>query len=339
MSGARLRDVAQGAGVSLATASRVLSGSDYPVKEDLRRKVLEVAEALDYIPNAQAQGLLLGNPGSIGVLVGDVGDPYFSSMIAGIHDEATVRKYMVTVLNTERDPAQEIQAFRSLQAQGVGMAIIAGSGLLDEEWQRSIASRLTTFTSDGLRTAVVIGRHDVDAPVSRILVDNRSAGRQIGEHLAGLGHREVIILSGNPALTSTVDRIEGIREVLGGSVRVRPARGTRDDAHAVMADAMAEFPGTTAVVGTADQMAIGAMVWLRENGYSVPGDVSVVGCNDIWVSRDLTPALTTVALPLRDMGAAALELGVRARTEGLVDETFEPQLVVRESTGPARAAD
>lgn len=330
--------MAQAAGVSLATASRVLSGSDYPVKEDLRKKVLEVAEELDYIPNAQAQGLLLGNPGAVGVLVGDVGDPYFSSMIAGIHDEATKRKYMVTVLNTERDPAQELQAFRSLQAQGVGMAIIAGSGLLDDGWKADIGPRLTRFTSDGLRTAVVIGRHDFEAPVSRILVDNRSAGRQIGEHLAALGHRDVVILSGNPALTSTVDRIDGIREGLGGDVNVlvRQARGTRDAAHAATAEVMAEFPQTTAVVGTADQMAIGAMVWLRENGYSVPGDVSVVGCNDIWVSRDLTPALTTVALPLRAMGAAALELGVRARTEGPVDETFEPELIVRESTGPAR---
>lgn len=329
--------MAKGAGVSLATASRVLSGSDYPVKENLRRKVLEVAEALDYIPNAQAQGLLLGNPGSIGVLVGDVGDPYFSSMIAGIHDEATVRKYMVTVLNTERDPARELGAFRSLQAQGVGMAIIAGSGLLDEDWRRDISARLTTFTSDGLRTAVLVGRHDVDAPVSRILVDNRSAGRQIGEHLASLGHRDVVVLAGNPALTSTVDRIAGVREVLGEGVRVRPAGGTRDCAYDATAEAMAEFPQTTAVVGTADQMAIGAMVWLRENGHSIPGDVSVVGCNDIWVSRDLTPALTTVALPLREMGAGALELGVRARTEGPVDETFEPKLIVRESTGPARA--
>lgn len=331
--------MAQGAGVSLATASRVLSGSDYPVKEELRKKVLEVAESLDYIPNAQAQGLLLGNPGSVGVLVGDVGDPYFSSMIAGIHDEATKRKYMVTVLNTERDPIQEIQAFRSLQAQGVGMAIIAGSGLLDEAWRDSIGARIASFTSDGLRTAVVIGRHDVEAPVSRILVDNRSAGRQIGEHLAKLGHREVILLAGNPALTSTVDRIEGVREALGDGVHVRPARGTRDDAHAAMAGAMAEFPQTTAVVGTADQMAIGAMVWLRENGYDIPGDVSVVGCNDIWVSRDLTPALTTVALPLRDMGSGALELGVRARTEGPVDKTFNPELIIRESTGPARLAD
>lgn len=338
MSGARLRDVAQGAGVSLATASRVLSGSDYPVKEDLRKKVLEVAESLDYIPNAQAQGLLLGNPGAVGVLVGDVGDPYFSSMIAGIHDEATKRQYMVTVLNTERDPVQELQSFRSLQAQGVGMAIIAGSGLLDETWQERIGARLTSFTSDGLRTAVVIGRHDVEAPVSRILVDNRSAGRQIGEHLAALGHRDVLILAGNPALTSTVDRIEGVREALGDGVRVRPAGGTRDAAHAATGEAMAEFPGTTAVVGTADQMAIGAMVWLRENGYSIPGDVSVVGCNDIWVSRDLTPALTTVSLPLHQMGAAALELGVRARKEGPVDQTFEPELVVRDSTGPARAA-
>ncbi|MCC2593732.1 LacI family transcriptional regulator [Tessaracoccus sp. OS52] len=336
MSGARLRDVANAAGVSLATASRVLSGSDYPVKEDLRLKVEEAATALDYIPNAQAQGLLLGNPGSIGVLVGDVGDPYFSGMIAGIHHEANKRNYMVTVLNTQRDPIQEIQAFRTLQAQRVGMAIIAGSGLLDETYRSEIGNRVRAFSSDGLRTAVLIGRHEVDVPASRILVDNVSAGRQVGEHLASLGHRDVALLAGDPGVTSTVDRITGIREVLGDGVHVHPALGTRDAGYAAAAEVMAEHPRTTAIVGTADQMAIGAMVWLRDNGYDVPGQVSVVGCNDIWVCRDLTPALTTVALPLHEMGVAALKIGVRARTEGPIEEHFEPKLVVRDSTGPVR---
>lgn len=321
----------------MATASRVLSGSDYPVKDDLRQKVEQAAAALDYIPNAQAQGLLLGNPGSVGVLVGDVGDPYFSEIIAGIHAEATKLRYMVTVLNTDRDRVQEVQAFRTLQAQRVGMAIIAGSGLQDQTYRDDIAARLNAFSSDGLRTAVLIGRHEVSAPVSRILVDNLSAGRQVGEHLAGLGHRDVAVLAGDPDVTSTVDRIAGIREVLGDGVRVFHAERTRDAGYCAVSEIMAQHPGTTAVVGTADQLAIGAMVWLRDNGYDVPGRVSVVGCNDIWVCRDLTPALTTVAMPLHEMGAAALTIGVRARTEGPVEQHFNPVLVVRDSTGPVRA--
>src|SRR5690625_2366097 len=95
-----LKDVAKRAGVSVPTASRVLSGSDYPVLPELRRRVQDAATELDYVPNAQAQGLLRGNTGMIGVLAGDVGDPYFSEMVNGIHDRATAENLLVTICHT-----------------------------------------------------------------------------------------------------------------------------------------------------------------------------------------------------------------------------------------------
>src|SRR5699024_3948609 len=99
-----LKDVAQRAGVSVPTASRVLSGSSYPVVSEQRERVEEAAHELDYVPNAQAQGLLRGNTGTIGVLVGDVGDPYFSEIVNGIHERATAENLLVTICHTERDP-------------------------------------------------------------------------------------------------------------------------------------------------------------------------------------------------------------------------------------------
>jgi len=332
-----LRDVARRAGVSAPTASRVLSGSDYPVAPELRERVERAARELDYVPNAQAQALLRGNPRTVGVLVGEVDDPYFSEIVNGIQDLATARHLLVTICHTHREVDRELEYFRLLQAHRTGIVIIAGSGLTDEHYISAMAARTRSFEAAGGRV-VAIGSPLFD--VDRVLVDNRSGGRQLGEHLAELGHREVGVLAGEAAVTSTVERVEGLREAIekvDGRLHVRHGAPTRDGGYEGAAEVLAAHPGVTALVGSADQMAIGALAHLRESGRAVPGDVSVAGFNDIAVARDLTPSLTTVHLPLRQMGAAALEMAmtVAPTSDALVRE-LGTELVVRESTGRGR---
>lgn len=333
-----LMDVAKRAGVSLATASRVLSGSDYPVNDEMRQRVEAAANELDYVPNAQARALLHGNPRTVGVLVGDVGDPYFSEIVAGLQQLATELQYLVVIVNTQRSIRHEVDAFRALRAQRVGIAIIAGSGLADPRYEESMTVMLRSAHLARSAT-VVVGRHRLSVDVPSVAVDNAEAGRLIGQHLHDLGHRTVGVLAGSMDLNSTIDRVEGMRSVLGGGLAVLHVDPTRDGGWEGTGRLLADHPGVTAIVGTADQMAIGAMVWLKEHGIDVPGDVSLVGCNDIWVSRDLTPSLTTVHLPLREMGAAALRLGIAARS-GVVSHVELPvTLTLRTSTGPARATE
>src|SRR5699024_10923527 len=270
--------VAQRAGVSVPTASRVLSGSSYPVVEELRLRVQRVAEELDYVPNAQAQGLLRGHTGTIGVLVGDVGDPYFSEIVNGIHERATAENLLVTICHTERDPARELGYFRMLQSHRAHSVILAGSGLTDESYRAGSAARVRAFRPSGGRV-VALGTPVVD--VARALVAHRDGGRMPGPHLVQPGHRDTALL----------------------------AR-------------------------------------LRDHGRSVPGDISVAGFNDIDVSKDLSPALTTVRLPLREMGSSALDIalgpdrgvgdGAVSGAHGTVERQLGVELVVRESTGPVR---
>lgn len=237
MRGANLKQIAAVAGVSLATASRVLSGSTYPVKAELRQRVLTAADKLYYVPNAAAQGLLRGRSQNVGVLVGDVADPYFSGMISGIHAYADEIDHMVTIINTYRSPEAEVQAFRRLHAQRV------------------------------------------DWPASQLSVDNHTGARRMGEHLRSLGHRRVALLIGDPRLNSTSDRLSGYREALGNDVIVVEAEPTRNGGHQVALDILKNHPDVTAIGATADQMAFGALVALREQGLSVPGDISVAGFN------------------------------------------------------------
>lgn len=338
---ANLKDVAQQAGVSVPTASRVLSGSDYPVVADLRERVEAAARELDYVPNAQAQGLLRGNTGMIGVLAGDVGDPYFSEMVHGIHTLATDKRLLLAICHTERDIELELGYFRMLQAHRASVVIIAGTGLLDPEYQEGLANRARSFMATGGRI-VAIGTPALD--VDHVVADNTAGAVALGSHLVDLGHRDIGMLAGRANVGSTNERIGGIRQAVeasGGKLHVRHGAPTRDDAYDGAAGLLTSHPEVTALVGSADQLAIGALAWLRDQGRSVPGDVSVAGFNDIEVARDLEPSLTTVRLPLRRMGEAALTMALTAGEAGPDAERrirhLETQLIVRRSTGPARA--
>lgn len=330
---ASLRDVAMRAGVSLSTASRVLSGSDYPVAEEMRVRVLAAASDLDYVPNAQAQTLLSGTTRAVGVLVGDVGDPYFSEIIHGIHEVATPLNLLVSICDTARDVDREMAYFRMLQAHRYELVIIGGSGLDDATYKAELGRRVAGFQAMGGHT-VSIGNSD--AAGGRVLVDNVAGAETLAAHLIERGHREIGVAAGQANLHSTIDRVVGLRaafERVGGTAHVVHVTPDREGGRAGAAELTARHPGITAVVGTADQMAIGAMHWLQEQGVSVPGDVAVAGFNDIPAATDVRPTLTSVRLPLRAMGAAALELGLAARTEPRAMRRFQPELIVRGSTG------
>lgn len=328
-----LKQIAEAAGVSLATASRVLSGSDYPVKEELRRRVLDVATELDYVPNAKARSLLHGTSSMIGVVVGDVSDPFFSAMIGGIHTAAAGTGYMVTIVNTYRDPDTEIEAIRALEAQRVDVLIVAGSGLTQPSYQGDLERRIASFCR-AKKSVVLIGRHHIpdDLPVSRITVDNVAAGRRMAEHLKSLGHERVALLSGDGQLLSTLDRAQGFREVLGEGLTLHPVAPTRDGGHQGTLELLRAGTDATAIAATADQMALGALVALREEGISVPEDMSVAGFNDIEISKDLVPSLTSMHLPLREIGGTSLEFGLKGLAGEVHAIAFAATLADRRST-------
>jgi|SRR5690625_166065 len=332
-----LRDVAQRADVSISTASRVLSGSDYPVLPELRRRVERAAKELDYVPNAQAQGLLRGSAGTIGVLAGDIGDPYFSEIINGIHSVASQQRLLVTICHTERDPERELEYFRMLQAHRASVVIIAGSGLRDDRYRAGIAARARSFQANGGRV-VAIGTPTID--VDSVRVDNVAGARQLASHLAHLGHRDIGVLAGPEDVESTIERVEGLRKVItrvGGSVQVHYGAPTRRAAYAGAKHLLNTDDRLTALVGTADQLAIGALNRLDEVGLTVPRDVSVAGFNDITVAADVHPPLTTVRLPLQEMGRTAMEVALKRNSQQHArTHTLKVELVVRGSTGAAR---
>jgi LacI family transcriptional regulator len=211
--------------------------------------------------------------------------------------------------------------------------ILGGSGLSDASYRDELDARVRSFQGMG-GSVVAIGTPVVD--VDHVLADNRVGAERLGQYLADLGHRDIAVISGPENVASSVERTEGLRtafERRGARLLVHHGPPTRDEGYRAAGEILHRHPEVTAIVGTADQMAIGASARIRAQGLSVPSDISVAGFNDIAMAADLSPSLTTVRLPLRAMGRTALELALMEPGDDRVEHTFGVELVVRESTG------
>jgi LacI family transcriptional regulator len=336
---ATLADVARRAGVSPATASRIINGSPKPVTEALRARVLAAVEELQYVPNAHAQQLARNHRSAVGVIVHDVSDPYFSEITRGLQRVATEHGRLVIVCNTYRDPGKELEYVELLRAHQAAAIILAGSGYHDEEFTRTLDAKLRVYQATGGQVAV-IGRHGHSGHA--VIPANEAGGELIGTELFGLGHTRIGVIAGPCHLTTTSDRLNGLRRAALRHGRTLSARQiVHDDldraggarATARLLDAQ---PDITAVVAMNDSMAVGALAVLRERGIDVPGQISVTGFDDMPIARDVTPALTTIRLPLADMGARAMTLALQPRDPRNTPqvEHVDAELVRRESTAP-----
>ncbi|MFT4260719.1 LacI family DNA-binding transcriptional regulator [Microbacterium sp.] len=327
-----LHDVAREAGVSLATASRVLNGSERKVAESFRERVEAVAKELGYTANVSAQATARGTSPVIALLVADIADPYFGLLASGVARGADEHGLVVTVAITERDPAREARIIRALRGQRPQGLILSASRTDDNE--SGTASELAEFSRLGGRV-VTFGAGAGE--LRHVEIDNRGGAQELGRRMAALGYRSAIAIGAAPGVRTSDDRLAGFRagfESGGGSVdRVLRGDFRRESGAESMTRALADgVESGTLVFCMSDVIAIGAMSALREAGREIGQDVAVCGFDDVPVSSDVTPALTTVRIPLAEIGyqafratvdadwtqpALALEVVVRASTPGL----------------------
>jgi LacI family transcriptional regulator len=332
----RLVDVAERAGVSIATASRSLSGSN-GVSEAVADHVRQVAAELGYIANVHARSLAGVATASIGLIVHEIGDPYFSEIASGVLRVANAEGLTVQICHSGRDPDNELVQIRALVAHRVGGIIVAGSGFVDTSLQARSKAELLGFERSGGRVAV-IGRHDLS--VDAVLPDNLAGGRSIAEHVLSLGHRRIAVVAGSRELTTVADRLGGVAEALGAvgidiaDVPVLECPFTRDGGKVATERLVADHPDVTAVIALNDAMAIGVLSTLRARGIDVPGRMSVVGFDDVAIAEDLNPSLTTVRLPMAEMGEFALRMALKPPSSRPRRKRTAHQLVIRASTAP-----
>lgn len=332
-----LNDVAEAAGVSLATASRVLNGSARKVAESYRVRVADAAARLGYTANLSAQATARGTSGIIALLVGDIADPYFGQIAAGVARGADEQGLVVTIAVTERDAAREQRIIHALRGQRPRGMILAASRA--EESQRP-EWRAELDAIAGVGTQVVMLGPQAEG-VRVVTIDNRGGARALGAALAAHGYRSAVILAAAEGVRTSDDRVAGFTEgfaAAGGSVeRVLRGELTRESGERLAADALADgVAAGTVVFGISDVIAIGAMAAIRAAGRVIGTDIAVTGFDDIPTCTDLTPPLSSVRVPLEQIGYQTLRAAT-ADDWDPDDTTFDLDVVLRDST-PARTS-
>ncbi|WP_454041526.1 LacI family DNA-binding transcriptional regulator [Cellulosimicrobium sp. Marseille-Q8652] len=356
MAGPTLSEVARAAGVSLATASRAINGSaNRTVGAELRERVLATAARMGYSPDPSAQAMARGRTTTVGLVVHDIADPYFSSLAAGVTDAADREGLLVTLTSTQHSSAREL-AFVELMDRQRARALVLGGGRLsaadDAAPSADALHDALVRYRDGGGLVALVGQALGDLPAVEIA--NRQGAAELATALHGLGYRSFGVLAGPVGHRTALDRAAGFTEALaalGTAVdagAVVPCEFTRDGGYAGMQELLARTAPAgappRAVLAVNDVMAVGAMAAVRDAGLHVPRDVAVAGFDDIVTLRDVVPGLTTVRIPLVEVGQVALRLAlglpVGPDLPGVVHEVAEGRVevrgdvVLRESTPP-----
>ena len=326
---ATISRVADAAGVSRATVSRVMNGSP-TVASDLAARVRAAAEELNYEPSPLARSLSLGRTGIISLVVPDVTNPMFQDVLKGLSHAAAAGGHRLLVAEPDEDPAQE--EVLAVEARRRSDGIVLASPRLPAERLRELCPRLAPM--------VLINRELPDLPVPSLSVDYPVGIRAIVAHLRELGHRRVVYLAGPAASASNHERVVALRAAVTARPRitlVELACGAMfEHGHAAAAAVLAA--GATAVIAYNDMVAFGALSGLHELGVEVPGQVSVTGFDDVPFARYTTPPLTTASIPRYELGRHAWDRLSAVMAGGVAGHSvrFQPRLLVRDSTGPAR---
>jgi DNA-binding LacI/PurR family transcriptional regulator len=330
-----IKDVAAHARVSVATVSAVLNEQKY-VSPELTQRVRESIEALGYERNGLAQGFKMQTSSTIGLIISDIANPFFTSVVRGVEDVTNTHHYSLILGNTDEDLKKEMRYFRLLESKrvdGLIVAVTAGSHEYLHSWP-----------TDHL-PLVSIDRSLFELGIDAVLLDNVLGAREAVEHLIALGHRRIGIVTGIPGITTTEERLLGYKQAL--TAHAIPL----DPSLIVVADSRVEggersalqlltrsATHPTALFVMNGLMTIGAMQAIAQVGLRCPQDIALVGFDDFEWASIVHPGLTMVRQPTYEIGQRAAQLLFErlAKRDAVPQEVrLRPQLIIRESSGAA----
>jgi LacI family transcriptional regulator len=327
-----LEEIAKATGFSVPTVSRALTNNDYPVSPATRRRILEVAEALGYKPNLSARSLRTARTNTIGIIVDNLLSPFVPAIVLGIEDHLKAFDYLGLIVNTDFDPTLEKEAISTLVNRPVDGIIFVES--------------LHAATRDTLeqinKPTVFVHRLFGSSVKNSVVPDDRYGSKLAINHLAALGHRRIAYINGPERWHSAKRRLAGYKEALEGlGIGVDPALIQPGDWELIggyeATQRLLEIETRpTAIFAANDLMALGAIYAIQDAGLKIPDNIAVVGYDDRDFARIFRPKITTVSLPVYEMGTAAAKLILKQLTEGQQDEEEEKvkgQLFIRESCG------
>ena len=333
-----IQDIARDAGVSHSTVSRSLHDSPL-ISPEVRLRIQQLAQAMGYTPNAVAQSLKGKRTNTVGLVVTSISDPFVGRVVRGIEDVAQAAGINVLLSVSNNDPQREMVVIDTFHRRRVDGVISAAAQISGPYTQRLAQIKMPTVLINQQADADAEQLHSVE-------VDDYDGARQAVEHLLALGHRNIGYLGAGNRPRSNRRRMAGYRDALTAAgiaenevwIKTAPPehRYHSDD----VADGQAQLPellgdGVTAVFCYNDMIAVGALLACRDLGVAVPGQLSVIGFDDIEMARYVTPPLTTIHQPKLRLGELAMEMLLDILEGRLVqNHVLSTELVHRASTGP-----
>ena len=325
-----LADVAREANVSLMTVSRVVRNKE-DVSEATRTRVLEVIDRLGYRPDGIARGLVTQRTGTLGLVMPDVANPFFSDIALAVENEAYEKCYNVFLCNTGEDPRREMDMLRLLQEKRVDGIVLCSSRLDDDELSQVI---------EQYGAVVLINRRVSIDHAGAVLVDHEQGGHAGTMHLLDRGHREIGFLAGPTFSRGGQQRAQGyytalkVNGISRNQNRELTCSPTIEGGYRAAGELLSNHPETTALFCYNDLVAIGALRACADLGYHVPDDVAIVGFDDIPLAGLVTPSLTTCHVTRYELGVQAATMLLRKLGNGhepYEEITLQPDLMIRES--------
>jgi DNA-binding LacI/PurR family transcriptional regulator len=319
---ATMKQIAESAQVSIGTVSHVVNGTA-PVREKLRKRVLEVIAHLGYQPSQLARGLRRDTTNMLGMVIPYITNPFFPAVVRGVEDVAFNKSYRVVLCNTDNDPAKEKAYIDELRSyRPAGLLIIPAS-------ERSMSSELGYSIPQGI-PLIFLDRRPLDWKGDAVMVANEEGAFQATQYLLKMGHTRMAMLSGPSHVTNAVERMAGFRRALAkNNVKITPeyvqeTRFDRDSGYRSALRLLNMLPRPTAIFAANDMVALGALLAVREMGLRCPKDVSIIGFDDQDLCIFTDPALSSVHQSGYQMGATA----ARLLLERISGKKTRPQQIV-----------
>jgi LacI family transcriptional regulator len=326
-----IKEVARGAGVSVATVSRVMNNSG-PVRTDTRQRILDVARELRYVPNSTARSLIMARTSTLGILLPDLHGEFFSEVIRGIDHRARQKDYHILVSCSHNDQEDIEAALRAMRGRVDGLIIMSPD----------IDARVLGDNLPDALPVVLLNCASLGSRFASVDIDNRAGASDMVRHLIGLGHRKIAVVTGGTTNHDSNERLRGYEEAmreagLGDEIVVVDGEFTEESGFRAGRKLLERPDRPSAIFAFNDSMAVGVLSALQESGVAVPDKISVAGFDDIPMSRYLNPPLTSVQVPIFELGSLAVDrlvgsLRRDASTPPRV-EVVSTTLVERRSTG------
>ncbi len=326
-----MADVAREAGVSMMTVSRAINDRE-GISEATRQRILAIVDRLGYRPSDIARSLATDRTSTIGLVVPDISNPFFSKIAHGVEQIAYAEGYSVFMCNTNENIDREIEVLRSLETKRVDGLIVCSSRLYEDELQAALKNH---------PNVVLINRTLPEIITGTVVIADVEGGKLATSHLLKSGHRAIGYLASTERSHSSKLRFTGYQCALeAADIPYRPdwmrhclpmSEAGKQAAIKLLQEASSEL---TALQCSNDLVAVGALQACTELGYAVPDDIAILGFDDIYLASLVTPPLSTCRVPIATMGQQAMQLlldHINDCTDDCNDVVVQPELIVRAS--------